>query len=61
MPNDENVCINMSEYNPVDEFICSECKIILQDYIMKKEATDLDDYEYEFNYCPNCGRRVLKE
>ena len=50
---------NITENNPVDEFVCSECGIILEDW--SKVEIDEDDgertnHEYAFRYCPNCGK-----
>ena len=52
---------NIGTLHPVDEFICSECGIVLEGWT--KVVTDEDDgemyfYEYEFKYCPNCGARM---
>lgn len=45
-----------------DQFVCSECGIELQDW--QRYEHDEDDgeimyYEYVFNYCPNCGARMI--
>ena len=50
------------EYDEVDQFICSECGIILEGYIRKEVDEDDGDetyHEYRFNYCPNCGANVI--
>lgn len=52
---------NIGTLHPVDEFICSECGIVLEGWT--KVVTDEDDgemyfYEYEFKYCPNCGAKM---
>ena len=54
---------NVGTYHPVDEFICSKCGIQLEEWV--RHVTDEDGeeyhYEYEFNFCPNCGRRIEEE
>ena len=52
---------NIGTLHPVDEFICSECGIVLEGWT--RVVTDEDDgelyyYEYEFNHCPNCGAKM---
>ena len=52
---------NVTKKHPVDEFICSECGIVLVDY--ERLEIDEDDgdencYEYEFRFCPNCGAKM---
>ena len=52
---------NITKRHPVDEFICSECGIVLVDY--ERLEIDEDDgdencYEYEFRFCPNCGAKM---
>ena len=52
---------NIGEVHPVDEFVCSECGIVLEGWT--RVVTDEDDgelfyYEYEFKYCPNCGAKM---
>lgn len=51
---------NITELNPVDEFICSECGAVFEDvYICKiNEAGDRLYYAYTFNYCPSCGAKM---
>lgn len=52
-----------TDYSGCDQFICSECGIHLQDWVL----IDMLDYydgivhEYEFKYCPNCGAKVEEE
>lgn len=55
------VCQNLTEINPVDEFICSRCGFMTEDFC--RLVIDEDDgehyhYEYEIKYCPNCGAKV---
>jgi predicted RNA-binding Zn-ribbon protein involved in translation (DUF1610 family) len=57
-------CKNESNNNPVDEFICSECGFMTEDFSEKR--VDMDDgevtyHEFEFRYCPNCGAKVVEE
>lgn len=52
---------NATDMHPVDEFICSVCGFICNDYT--EAVYDWDgDYTYyrecEFKYCPNCGARM---
>lgn len=51
---------NITNMNPVDEFICSECGIIIRDLSPYDEENDVC-YEYEPNYCPNCGAKNRKQ
>lgn len=49
---------NITENNPVDEFVCSKCGIILEDW--SRVEIDEDDgertnHEYVFQFCPQCG------
>lgn len=59
----EKTCKNITKQHPVDEFICSECGLILQDYCKKRLEEDGDEYffEFEIKYCPNCGAKVVDE
>ena len=50
----------------VDQFVCSECTIHLEgwheiyydyDYGIPPSK---DFYEYVFEYCPNCGRKIIE-
>jgi DNA-directed RNA polymerase subunit RPC12/RpoP len=55
-------CRNIAkDYADVDQFVCSECGIELQDW--NRVGRDEDNgeesfYEYTLKYCPNCGRRI---
>lgn len=52
---------NVTKKHPVDEFICSECGIVLVDYErleIDKDDGDENCYEYEFRFCPNCGAKM---
>lgn len=52
---------NITQINPVDEFICSECGFRCGDYSEVKYEED-GDYEYScecvFDYCPRCGAKM---
>ena len=55
---------NITENNPVDEFVCSKCGIILEDW--SRVEIDEDDgertnHEYVFCFCPNCGTPMKGE
>lgn len=54
---------NISEAHPVDEFICSECGLIVRDccrYEIDEDADPPDENccEFEFRYCPRCGVKI---
>ena len=58
-------CSNISEVHPVDEFICSNCGLILRDYNRYEVDEDADPpdenmYEFEIKFCPRCGREVVE-
>lgn len=60
---EEENCQNLSEYNLVDGFECSNCGIIIENY---NEIEIDEDYpedrcmkEYAPRYCPNCGRKIV--
>ena len=52
---------NITSMNPVDEFMCSICGVIYNDFTEAVYDED-GDYTYyrecEFKYCPNCGARM---
>lgn len=48
---------NITNMNPVDEFICSECGFRAQD-IERYDAEDDVCIEFEVKYCPNCGAKM---
>lgn len=60
----QQTCENINEdYADCDQFKCSECQIELQDWHRVERDEDDGDityHEYEFRYCPNCGRRVKR-
>lgn len=54
---------NITKNHPVDEFICSECGLIMRDCCRYEidEDTDPPDencYEFKFRYCPRCGIKI---
>lgn len=58
---EQKTCKNISEKNPVDEFICSECGFHYEDVSETREDEDGEySYKVEFvtKYCPNCGAKV---
>ena len=57
MSKEENTCQNITEKDPVDDFVCSKCGIHLYDWV---RVCDEDWYEYEFKYCPNCRAKVVE-
>ena len=61
---DEKTCTNVSEFDSIDEFECSNCGIVLSEY--QQIEIDEDDgerffYDYRPKYCPNCGRKIIEE
>lgn len=59
---DEKTCANLSEFDSIDEFECSNCGIVLSEY--QQIEIDEDDgerffYDYRPKYCPNCGRKIV--
>lgn len=61
---EQKTCKNMTEKNPVDEFICSECGFHYEDVSGTREDEDGEySYKVEFvtKYCPNCGAKVEDE
>lgn len=58
----EKTCTNLSEYDSMDEFKCSNCGFTLVEH--KECSVDEDDGEeyyfaYKPKYCPNCGRKIV--
>ena len=51
---------NITKMHPTDEFICSECGLIMRDFeeIRVDEENDECYYEFEFKYCPRCGAKM---
>ena len=58
----DKTCTNLSEYDSIDEFECSNCGIILSEY-QQIEVDENDGerffYDYRPYYCPNCGRKIV--
>nr|DAR62182.1 MAG TPA: Transcription initiation factor IIE, alpha FINGER, Transcription [Caudoviricetes sp.] len=52
---------NLSAVAWCDKLICSNCGIVLQDWVEVRYDENMDDtthHEYVFNYCPNCGAKI---
>lgn len=52
-----------NDYAECDQFVCSNCGIELQDWHRVERDEDDGDisyHEYEFNFCPGCGCKVIK-
>lgn len=52
-----------NDYAECDQFVCSNCGIELQDWHRVERDEDDGDityHEYEFNFCPSCGCKVIK-
>lgn len=64
---DDNTCTHIGDIAQCDQFICSKCGIHLEDWRMLVEEeydygyTEMANYEYEFKFCPNCGRKIVEE
>lgn len=43
-------------------FECSECGLCIEDYLNKvvDDEGKTDYTDYQFRYCPRCGRKVVK-
>lgn len=58
----EDVTRNVAEVS--DTFICEKCGIYLEDCVSVEYDEDTEDttfHEYEFKFCPDCGRKVVEE
>ena len=58
---ERRTCKNVgTDYADCDQFVCSECGIELQDWhtVERCEDGEVIFHEYEFRFCPNCGRRI---
>lgn len=52
---------NITKMYPTEEFICSECGLIMRDFEeirVDEENEDECYYEFEFKYCPHCGAKM---
>lgn len=52
---------NITKMNPVDEFVCSECGFIMQDFTEVRIDEDTHDTTYHecyIKYCPHCGAKM---
>lgn len=64
-PPEEFTCKNVSDFNSVDRFRCSECDETFK--VMHFEGTDAgwlmsgdaDEFEFTPKFCPNCGAKVV--
>ena len=59
-----NTCKDISEYNEVDGFKCSNCGLEITDFsrVERDEDDGAESYhEYILKYCPNCGRFINRE
>lgn len=52
-----------TNYSEVDQFVCSECGIELQNWHRVEHDDDGEEtyHEYRLRYCPNCGGRIAEE
>lgn len=61
----DRVAFNDSKMHPSDEFICSNCGLILRENCRYEIDEDADGdescYEFEIKYCPRCGRKIIEE
>lgn len=60
----EKTCRNISDKNPVDEFKCSKCGFMTEDFhrlVIDEDDGEHINYEYIIKYCPNCGAKVEDE
>lgn len=58
----EDVTRNLSAVS--DHFICEKCRVYLENWMKTVYEEDTEDTycnEYEFKFCPECGRRVVEE
>lgn len=52
------------DYAECDQFVCSNCGIELQDWHRVERDEDDGDityHEYEFDFCPRCGCKVIRK
>ena len=63
-PEDLKHGANVSDMHPTDEFICSECGIVIRDLCRYEYDEDTEDescFEFVVKYCPNCGALIKEE
>lgn len=48
---------NITLMHPSDEFVCSICRVVIQDMI-RYDPEDESYCEYEPKFCPNCGAKM---
>lgn len=52
---------NASDKHPSDEFVCSSCGLVCLDierYQVDEDENDADCLEWEFQFCPRCGKAL---
>lgn len=50
------------EYAACTQFVCSNCGIELRNWLkIKRKNSDITYHEYEFDFCPRCGCKVVRE
>lgn len=50
-----------NDYNEVDQFVCSECGVELQEWVRVERDEDFGEvtyHEQRLNFCPICGADV---
>lgn len=60
----KKTCYNIADANPTDEFMCSSCGFTtntINRIIVDPDDGRANEFEYSFNYCPNCGAEVVNE
>lgn len=60
----DNTCTHIGDIAQCNQFICSECGIHLEDWrrlVVDKDDDTTYNYEYEFKFCPNCGRKIVEK
>lgn len=63
-PMAQKICRNETENDEVDEFVCSACGLILQEF--QEVRVDEDDgeetrHQFIIRYCPQCGAKVVDD
>lgn len=59
---DRGTCRNLSTVS--DSFKCSECELFIEDWTavaFVEYTPNFSRYYFEFQYCPECGRKVIKD